>query len=308
MKTATVLAACVLLRGSAAWAESAPPVPSAPAPSQSRVQFLGYARRIPHAWSASRNAPAFAMAFLPRDTRTASGEFSVPSVALAPVTLRLGFTGLLELESERETTRPSAFVGAGLGGNGTMFWRGSYTYQLSASFDAWSHAHCGTCSIELTAAVRHESDHYTGSNSGGQALDVRDRPYFGDSFFPDIAFAQHVGQWLLIARVESHFFFPGRSSYSYGPAVDLHLRYTRWAWVHPFVSGYADYLFGTTLEGRSFPNAYLLRALLGVALPSTLGDVMPYLSADVGHRVGLKAFTREATLGLGLRLALGTPP
>jgi len=41
-----------------------------------------------------------------------------------------------------------------------------------------------------------------------------------------------------------------------------------------------------------------------VALPSKLGAVAIYLSADVGHRRGLMVFTEEASLGVGVRLAL----
>ena len=45
-----------------------------------------------------------------------------------------------------------------------------------------------------------------------------------------------------------------------------------------------------------------------MALPSALGDVMLYVSGDVGNRKGIRGLTEEATLGFGVRLALGAAP
>jgi hypothetical protein len=100
-------------------------------------------------------------------------------------------------------------------------------------------------------------------------------------------------------------FLPDRSSYVAGGALDLHARWTGWRVAHPFVSLYGEYRFGEEMRGRSFPDAYRLRALIGVALPSRLGDLMIFASGDVGHRYGVQALTEEATLGVGVRLALG---
>ena len=100
-------------------------------------------------------------------------------------------------------------------------------------------------------------------------------------------------------------FLPDRSSYSAGVALDVHARFTRWRTVHPFVSGYAEYRAGDVFRARAFGPAYRVRALVGVALASSLGDVMLFVFGDVGHRYGVKALTEEATLGIGVRLALG---
>jgi hypothetical protein len=48
-----------------------------------------------------------------------------------------------------------------------------------------------------------------------------------------------------------------------------------------------------------------VRALLGVALPSRLGDTMVYLAGDVGHRYFVRGLKEEATFGVGVRLAVG---
>jgi len=51
-----------------------------------------------------------------------------------------------------------------------------------------------------------------------------------------------------------------------------------------------------------------VRGLLDIAIPGALGDLMVFASGDVGHRKGLAAYTREATLGFGVRLAFGSMP
>lgn len=101
-------------------------------------------------------------------------------------------------------------------------------------------------------------------------------------------------------------FLPERSSYAAGASVDLHARWMPWAFMHPFVSVYGEIVAGGAWRGRHYPDAYRVRALLGVALPSDLGDVMVYVSGDVGHRYGIRISAEEATIGLGIRLAVGT--
>jgi hypothetical protein len=284
---------------------------AAPAPASSdepHVEFLGYARRIPIAWSASRDTPALNLMIFPRDIRTAAGEFSLVSLALRDLTLRMGFNGLIELESENPTEDGSRFALGGLAGKGTMYWRGGWGLTLGASFNRWAQARCARCAFEITVGYRHESDHYTGSNSGGTGLDVRNRPYVGNDFSTDFAFSAYAGSFLFIARVANRFYLPDQSSYSLAPSLDLHARYVAFPRIHPFISAYGEYQFGTMLVGRDFPDSYLLRALAGIALPSALGDLMLFGSGDVGYRKGLNALTREATLGFGIRLAIAAHP
>jgi hypothetical protein len=99
-------------------------------------------------------------------------------------------------------------------------------------------------------------------------------------------------------------FLPDRSSYSAGVGLDLHARYAHFAGVQLFISGYAEQLWGHTLQGRQFPDAYRVRALLGIALVSALGEIMIYGAGDVGNRYGIRGLIEEATLGLGVRLTL----
>jgi hypothetical protein len=282
--------------------------PASPEPPGTQVDFLGYARKIPFAWSASPNAPAFGWSFLPRDTRAAAGEFALIRVRFDALTLRAGYMGMLELESELPTENLESFYLGGLAGHGAMFWRGHFAFQLALSFDRWARTLCAGCAVEAMLAYHHESEHYTGSNSGGTATGYPARPQVGNSFQPEVAFAARPGQFLLITRLIGSLFVPGQSSYGYGTAFDLHLRYTRFARIHPFVSGYGEVMFGTMIQGHDFPDVYRLRSLLGVALPSALGDLMLFGSGSVGYRTGLNADAREATLGLGVRLAIAGHP
>jgi len=263
---------------------------------------FGFPRAIPFSRSASRDAPAFAVMFAPRGTRTAAGELGFVAFRGHGLTLRPGFYGLLELEGDEQpgvTVWPTQQI---------HFWRGAYAFQVATAFDDLGHRICGRCALEATLRFRHESEHYTGANNGGPGIDYSDRPIFGDAIVLDLASALWRGNWLFVARALNDFFLPNRSSYSLGPGLDLHLRYAGWPRIHPFVSGYAEYLFGTQHGDLGYPDAYLLRALLGIAVPGALGDLMIFASGDVGHRKGLAAYTEEATLGFGIRLAFGPMP
>jgi hypothetical protein len=274
-------------------------------PSRGRAfdgwQF-GFPRAIPTSRSASRDAPAFGVMMAPRGMRTAGGEFGFVAYQGHGITLRPGFLGMLELEGNEQpgfTLWPRQQI---------RFWRGAYAFQSALAFEALAQRLCNRCALEATLRFRHESEHYTGANSGGPGTDYSDRPIFGDAVVVDVASALWRGNWLLITRVLNNSFLPDRSSYSFGPGLDLHLRYAVWNRLHPFLSGYAEYLFGTERAGIGYPDAFLVRGLLGVAIPGSLGDAMIFMSADVGHRKGLAAYTKEATLGCGVRLAFGALP
>lgn len=268
------------------------------------IESLGLPRRIPRAWSASRDTPAMNLMIVPRDVRTAGGELALVTIPRRAVTVRLGFAGLIELESDGETTGlGNAFPRA----NGDLLWRGSYAYVAAVSLDRAGERICAGCAVELTAQYRHESQHYTGSNHGGPGMDVTDQPFVGDDVIVDAAFAHAIGDVRFVERAIGMWFLPGRSSFAGGPALDLHVRWCASRRVQPFASAYAEYLLGGDHGGRRFSDAYLVRGLAGLAFPSRLGDTMVYLAADAGHRKGIRGLTEEATLGVGIRLALGAP-
>jgi hypothetical protein len=263
--------------------------------------WLGPARRIARGWSASRDTPALALTILPRDVRTAGGELAFFTLPRRSLTLRFGFAGLIELESDGATTGFDVFPRA----SGAILWRGSYAWVVAASLDRLGARMCTGCALEVAGQFRHESQHYTGSNHGDPGMDVTDQPFVGDDVIVDVALVRDRGGWRTAARLTGMLYLPERSSYAGGAALDLHARWTGHRRAQPFVSAYVEYQRGDDLRGRAFPDSYLVRGLAGVALPSALGDTMLYLAADVGHRKGIRGLTEEATLGVGVRLALG---
>ncbi|MGC4094515.1 MAG: hypothetical protein QM756_42695 [Polyangiaceae bacterium] len=267
------------------------------------VEWLSPAREISRGWSASRDTPAFELAIFPRPIQRAGADLALVTVRRPSFTLRSGFAGFIELTTEAETS--GFHSGPWPGGGGPIYWRGSFGFFAALTPVEWGRRLCARCRTEATLTYRHESQHYTGSNAGDAGIDMSARPYVGDDFILDFGFAESVGEWYFAERAILLVFLPERSSYAGGLGVDLHARWLGPRWSQPFLSLYGEYLFGDDLHGRAFPDVYRLRALLGVALPSSMGDVSLFLSGDVGNRYGLEILTREATLGLGLRFAVG---
>jgi hypothetical protein len=289
------VAACVLaLFG---WA---PPARSSEADDPGvAVWFLGPAREISHSSSASRDTALLRMLLLPRPVLAGGGDIGVFALRTVGVTWRLGFFGMLELESDQET---KAFVRTPQ--EDIRYWRGLWGYSLSASLDRLAERWLGEGSaLEAALSFRHESEHYTGSNDGDAGTDYADVPHIGNFCMPDVAVRWRVGPVDLIARYQ-HKIFVVDPYYSHAPGADLVLRWRLWDYIHPFLSIFGEYLFGAdhAVVGR-VPDAYLVRGLLGILVPSSWGELQIFLSADLGHRKGLAVFTEEATLGGGLQAA-----
>jgi hypothetical protein len=180
--------------------------------------------------------------------------------------------------------------------------------SLAVSFEDWAAALCEGCALEAAVSIRHESEHHTGSNSGdAPGIDYSTTPHIGNFVMLDLAGRLPIGDFALALRLQGKFFLPAGGGYTFGPGLDLTVRYQRWASLQPFASFFYEYLFGSseadiTVPGR-VPDARFFRNLTGVILPSRLGDLYLFLSADVGHRKGLMVFQREASLGLGARVA-----
>ena len=244
------------------------------------------------------------MAPFPRPVTTAGAELALLSLAEGTRIRRLGFGGLIEHDNTgRTNTANSGPLAASNAGR--MLWRGAYTYTVAVQMDALGRRICAVCTAELALTYRHESEHATASNAGDESEDYTAQPYVGDDVIADGALAEWVGDWYVQQRLVGMWFLPGRSSYAWAAAADVHVRLTRWRSLHPFLSGYGEYRVGTTLHALDYPDAYRLRALLGVSFPSSLGDLMAFGFGDVGNAYGLQGNTVEATLGFGIRLALG---
>jgi hypothetical protein len=231
----------------------------------------------------------------PRRILSAGGDFALLGLRGPDVTLRLGGFGMLELESEGESGDLLPFPQGDI-----RYWRGLYGAGAALPFDTAARRWLGDRgALELAFTARHESEHYTGSNDGGDGSDFSDVPHIGDLVMLDATARLPVGAIELIVRLQHKLFLPDRSGYSHGPGGDLIVRVRRWRRIHPFSSTFAEYLLGTD----GFPDAYLVRNLTGVIVPSQAGDLYLFVSADVGHRNGLAVFTEERTLGFGLRFA-----
>ncbi|MBN2718074.1 MAG: hypothetical protein JXX14_19670 [Deltaproteobacteria bacterium] len=302
----TVALILVLIAGSEAWAEDGVSVESQHvAKTESKLHFdwLGKGRTISKGWSASRDTSVMTMNFFPRPFLKGGGAFALMSLANASGILYLGFEGFIELLVDGETRGTNA--GLAPWGDGWMLWRGSYSYYLAASSQRLMSGICSHCEVEAAVSYRHESEHYTGSNHGPWGIDATLTPYVGDDVIVDLGVGQYVGRWYFAERVTGMWFLPDASSYSFGVASDIHVRWRQWRLIHPFFSGYTEFKSGTEWRHQQYPDAYRIRGLLGVALPGSLGDILVYLSGDVGHRYGIRANMEEATLGLGVRLLPG---
>lgn len=263
------------------------------------VWFLGPAREISHSISASRDTALLRMLILPRPVLAGGGDIGVFALRAGGVTGRLGFFGMLELESDQQT---KSFAGTPQGD--IHFWRGLWGYSLAVSLDRLAERWLGDNSaLEATLSFRHESEHYTGSNEGDDGTDYSDVPHIGNFCLPDVAVRWRVGPVDLIARYQHKIFMPDMF-YTHAPGADLVVRWHAWDYIHPFLSIFGEYLFGADrADVGHVPDAYLVRGLLGIIVPSAYGDLQIFLSADVGHRKGLAVFTEEATLGGGIQAA-----
>jgi hypothetical protein len=269
---------------------------SAPIPAASwEVDFLGPAREISHSSSASRDTAALGLVAAPHRILTGGGDFSVLQLRDQRLSLRLGVFAMMELESEGKS---SGFDGMPMADSN--FWRGLWGYSVAASLDDFASRHFGPRgALEFTLNIRHESEHYSGSNDGGDGIDYSDRPQIGNFVMLDVAARVPLGRLDLIGRLQHKFFVTNAGGYSQGPGGDLIVRWRRWNHIHPFSSLFAEYLFGRKI----YPDAYLVRNLTGFVVPSRAGDIYLFISADVGNRKGLAVFTEERTLGFGVRFA-----
>jgi hypothetical protein len=256
------------------------------------IQGFGPARAISRGDSASRDAPVLAFGFAPRGMRKAGGEFALLSLSRSALTLRLGFYGFLELEGEQAAVQhfPSP--------DGIHFWRGQYGYTISI---AHTSKHCSGCVLEATLGAGHESEHYTGSNSGDAGTYYRDRPIIGNYLSADVATRLLLAEFEVGLRLGSRLFSPSESSYHVGPAAGAMARWLGPGWYNPFISVYAERLWGA----HGFPDSYQLRNLTGVAFPTTFGELAVFAVAEIGHRRGLSAYTEERSIGAGVRAVWG---
>jgi hypothetical protein len=259
------------------------------------LTFLGAAREISHSTSASRDTAVPTFLGAPHGVLTGGIEAAVLSLATDEWTLRTGIFAMLELEGQGDATTKIPLFGT----TDIHFWRGVIGFQSALSLDGWAHRTLGEGgAFELTLSARHESEHQTASNTGGTSPDYSETRPVGNFLMLDAAARVRRGPVDVVARVQNKVFLPD-ASYRDGPGLDLHVRWRAWPRVHPFVSIFGEYEWGA----NGYPDAYLVRALAGAIVPSAAGEIQLFVSGDIGNRKGLPVFTREATIGYGVRLA-----
>ncbi len=258
--------------------------------------FLGPAREISHSSSASRDTALIAAVFTPRLVRAAGADFSIVSYATEQHTWRLGVFGMLELFGEGHSDRGLPFPTGDIG-----LWRGLFGYSIAWSFDRMARDMCGErCAMEATVSFRHESEHYTASNDGDTERRYVGYPHIGDFVMPDVAMRLPLGDFDLTLRLQTKLWTSrhAQTPYRFGPGGDVVLRWRLLERLHPFTSTFVEYAFADNA-----PNAYFIRNLTGVVIPSRYGDISLHLVGEIGHGKGFMVLQEEASLGVGMRFS-----
>jgi len=89
------------------------------------------------------------------------------------------------------------------------------------------------------------------------------------------------GDWYVVSA--------DRSSYSAGVGLDLHARTSTSQECSPSFPATPSSFGATCCRNGNSPDAYRVRALVGVALLSSLGEILIYGAGDVGNRYGIRA-------------------
>lgn len=264
--------------------------------NETGLSFLGPARAISHSSSASRDTALISAVFTPRLVRAAGGDFAIVSYATRDHSWRLGVFGMLELFGEGEANRGLPFPSGDIG-----LWRGLFGYSVAWSFDSFARDACGErCALEATVSFRHESEHYTASNDGDTEGRYVGYPHIGDFVMPDVAWRMPLGDFDLTLRAQAKIWTSRheQTPYRFGPGGDVVLR---WRWLdhlHPFTSTFAEYYFADNA-----PNAYFIRNLTGVLVPSRYGDISVHFVSEVGHGKGFMVLREEASFGFGMKFS-----
>jgi hypothetical protein len=293
--TVTVAAALVAVGAAPAHADLEP------LPGQSRV--------IDTSLSASRDTFAIGYAITPYTVLTAGGDLAFVGWRRGAVELRVGFVGMLELQSERpiESGDLDTYLP-----NAGLLWRGRRGPVVSLASSS-AGAAIGADVVEATLSQQHESAHFTGSRDGNEAR-YPDVVIVGDFVRLELAGRWRPGRWTLDARVEGTAFIPdagGHRFYDAGAATELIATWAARPRLHPFASLHVEGWIGADtvdLPGygpSDVPSWYTLRQLAGVAIPGArAGTIAIFASLEIGHGHGLLLYEEEVLLGGGVRFAL----
>ena len=296
LRTATAFLALLVAPSLGRAGEEEPPAPVTVMPGDARV--------ISHSMSASRDVGALSYQVLPRVALGTGGDFAFLGFHFAGLELRAGMFGLIEVETRDPA--PANFMSVPAG---TYLWRGVLGYSAALSFGALGERLLGPRGqLELAVSFRHESEHYTGTRSGGAPL-YPEVPNVGDFIMPDLAIRKALGPVDLELRFQIKAFLPSTPAYAYsaGPGADVILRWRAHRLFHPFLSFFAERLYGRYVpQGDSYrqiPDDTMIRGLIGVVIPGEAADLLVFAAASQGNGKGLLAFEEHRTIGWGIRVA-----
>jgi len=275
-----------------------------------RFELLpGASGAISHSASASRDTALLGYQLTPYSSLTAGGDLGLFLLDFDVVTFRLGFFGMLELESDRPLDPETDGFNGLLPSAGVAFWRGLEGASAAVSLDRLARTWLGARGeLEAALSFRHESEHFTGSPDGSEPQ-YQDVPHIGNFLMPEVAARIPVGPVDLEFRLQVKAFLPqsGVRFYSVGPGADVIVRWRLCEWAQPFSATFAEYLVGmeASWEGRSgvVPDNYLVRNLTGVAFPNAVAEIQVFTSFAVGHGKGLLVYREEFLWGGGVRIA-----
>ena len=246
----------------------------------------GAARAVPRTSSASRDTPVCEYAYGPRAQGELGGELGLFGTRGRYVSFRLGGYAMIALENVSET-QPFP----------REYWRGLVGLSGSLSLDALARATLGRNSaVELTLVLGHESSHRTDQPSPFDTLTFATRGQLNFASL-DAAARFPLGGWGEAAIRFTERLFVG-SVFTHAPSFDLDLRWRALTWLQPAVALYGEHFFASEAVAE---DCYFARALVGVALPGRLGEMMPFISGDTGCGKGLLVTRREAHVGMGFR-------
>ncbi len=271
----------------------------------------GESHAISHAQSASRDTGLMGYQVLLRVVLTTGADFSFIGFRFSGLDLRAGMFGMFEVQTVKE--QPSAFLYVPAG---PYIWRGLLGYSLALSLEDLAQSWLGPRgALEAAVSFRHESEHWTGGNAeDNETLSRRfaDTPHIGDFIMPDLAIRAPAGPFDIDFRAQCKAFLPTFGNYVAGPGVDLIFRWRVVGWVNPFLSLFAEYLFGDAkmVEGerREIPDNYLARGLLGVIFPGETADIQIFAAVAHGHDKGLLVVNKDTRFGWGIRIGLFKGP
>jgi hypothetical protein len=268
----------------------------------------GNARAISHALSASRDNATPGYDFTPRQVQRGGLDFAFLGYKFPRHTLRLGFFGLMEIQSDEENPEPWL-----LGRQNVSIWRGVWGFSSALSFDSFAQKHWGErANVEFAVDVRHESSHCT----YGWMWDYEDVPDVGNFIMPEIAVRYPWQRFDIDLRYQYKHFFEVietagfeqcDEAYRSGIGGDFVVRYHSDRRLDPFASTFYEYAWGNRTQRYvsvyvPTPDFYLFRQLAGVIIKGKAANLHLYTSWSIGHDKGLLAFHEDRLWGWGIRI------